>query len=202
MSHYMKGIFVKSPNILFLPNLTQCPTLTKRKRIKKKEELVQAPQQDSVAMENEALVKLESLKSLNQRLLKEAMERRKEVESLMRSKGSLESDVTRTEKNGHNHDRLFPLPYRPLDQKFGTHLQFSKVKSSRIFGKPRGCGPAQPLEGLQQVQKKQNQDEENDGFSFLQRNSELAMGWICKRKWVEFGKNSIFGELTKMTFIE
>ncbi|KAL2486408.1 Uncharacterized protein Adt_31164 [Abeliophyllum distichum] len=62
----------------------------------KQEEPVQAPQQDSVAMENEASVKLESLKSLNQRLLKEAMERRKEVESLMRSKGSLESDLTRS----------------------------------------------------------------------------------------------------------
>ncbi|KAL2489669.1 Prefoldin chaperone subunit family protein [Forsythia ovata] len=62
----------------------------------KQEEPVQTPQQDSVAMENEASVKLESLKSLNQRLLKEAMERRKEVESLMRSKGSLESDLTRS----------------------------------------------------------------------------------------------------------
>ncbi|XP_022875432.1 golgin subfamily A member 6-like protein 22 [Olea europaea var. sylvestris] len=60
----------------------------------KQEELVQAPQKDSIAMENEASVKLESLKSLNQRLLKEAMERRQEVESLMLSKGSLESELT------------------------------------------------------------------------------------------------------------
>ncbi|CAI9771562.1 unnamed protein product [Fraxinus pennsylvanica] len=60
----------------------------------KQEELVQVPQKDLIAMENEASVKLESLKSLNQRLLKEAMERRQEVESLMLSKGSLESELT------------------------------------------------------------------------------------------------------------
>ncbi|KAL2471715.1 B3 domain-containing transcription factor ABI3 [Abeliophyllum distichum] len=51
-----------------------------------------------------------------------------------------------------------------------------------------------PLERSQQVQKKQNQDEENDGFSFLQGNSELDMDWTW---W-----KSIFFELKKMPFIE
>ncbi|KAL2495350.1 B3 domain-containing transcription factor ABI3 [Forsythia ovata] len=62
--------------------------------------------------------------------------------------------------------------------------------------------PSPPLEGLQQVQKKQNHDEENDGFSFLQGKNKFAIGWIYMRKWVGFGGNSMFGELTKMPFIE
>ncbi|CAI9775562.1 unnamed protein product [Fraxinus pennsylvanica] len=62
----------------------------------KQEQLVQIPRQDSVAMENEASVKLESLKSLNKRLIEEAVERRQQVHSLMQSKGSLESELTRS----------------------------------------------------------------------------------------------------------
>ncbi|KAG6400631.1 hypothetical protein SASPL_137472 [Salvia splendens] len=40
--------------------------------------------------------KLESLKSLNQMLLKEAVERRQQVDSLLQSKGSLEMELTRS----------------------------------------------------------------------------------------------------------
>lgn len=40
--------------------------------------------------------KLESLKSLNQMLLKEAVERRQQVDSLLRSKGSLETELNRS----------------------------------------------------------------------------------------------------------
>ncbi|KAL2470631.1 B3 domain-containing transcription factor ABI3 [Abeliophyllum distichum] len=48
-----------------------------------------------------------------------------------------------------------------------------------------------PLEGSQQVQKKQNQDEENDGFSFLQGNSELAMIFF---EWLKQNKDHISAE--------
>ncbi|KAL2488099.1 B3 domain-containing transcription factor ABI3 [Forsythia ovata] len=47
------------------------------------------------------------------------------------------------------------------------------------------------LEGSQQVQKKQNQDEENDGFSFLQGNSELAMIFF---EWLKQNKDHISAE--------
>ncbi|XP_022857562.1 uncharacterized protein PFB0765w-like, partial [Olea europaea var. sylvestris] len=62
----------------------------------KQEQLVQIPRQDSEAMESEASVKLESLKSLNKRLIEEAVERRQQVDSLMQSKVSLESELTRS----------------------------------------------------------------------------------------------------------
>ncbi|KAL2501403.1 Uncharacterized protein Fot_35251 [Forsythia ovata] len=55
----------------------------------KQKEPIQAPQQDSVAMKNEASMKLVSLKSLNQRLLKEAMERRKRDGIAHAQKGKL-----------------------------------------------------------------------------------------------------------------
>ncbi|XP_022849472.1 B3 domain-containing transcription factor ABI3-like [Olea europaea var. sylvestris] len=50
---------------------------------------------------------------------------------------------------------------------------------------------APPLEGSQHVQKKQNQDEENDGFSFLQGNSELAIIFF---EWLKQNKDHISAE--------
>ncbi|CAI9776633.1 unnamed protein product [Fraxinus pennsylvanica] len=50
---------------------------------------------------------------------------------------------------------------------------------------------APPLEGSQHVQKKQNQEEENEGFSFLQGNSELAMIFF---EWLKHNKDHISAE--------
>ncbi|XP_027109483.1 major antigen [Coffea eugenioides] len=50
----------------------------------------------NIAAMDDASEKLESLKSLNARLLKETVERRREVEALVQSKGSLESELTRS----------------------------------------------------------------------------------------------------------
>ncbi|KAG8374714.1 hypothetical protein BUALT_Bualt10G0024700 [Buddleja alternifolia] len=51
-------------------------------------------QQATATMDSDASEKIESLKSLNQMLLKEAVERRQQVDSLILSKGSLESELT------------------------------------------------------------------------------------------------------------
>ncbi|KAK6157965.1 hypothetical protein DH2020_005279 [Rehmannia glutinosa] len=64
---------------------------------KKQEESVKAHQEVTApSMDSEALEKFESLKSLNQMLLKEAVERRQQVDSLVQSKGSLEMELARS----------------------------------------------------------------------------------------------------------
>lgn len=60
----------------------------------KQEETVKPNQE--IAPSSMDSVKLETLKSLNQRLLKEAVERRQQVDSLLQSKGSLETELTRS----------------------------------------------------------------------------------------------------------
>ncbi|KAL8514446.1 hypothetical protein ACS0TY_013528 [Phlomoides rotata] len=62
----------------------------------KQEDSVKAGGEITPSMDSEALEKLESLKSLNQMLIKEAFERRQQVESLVQSRGSLESEVARS----------------------------------------------------------------------------------------------------------
>ncbi|KAK4434964.1 hypothetical protein Salat_0659400 [Sesamum alatum] len=66
------------------------------KPVQNQEDIVRAHQEAAPAVDSEALEKVESLKSLNQILLKEAVERRQQMESLVQSKGSLEMELTRS----------------------------------------------------------------------------------------------------------
>ncbi|EYU19325.1 hypothetical protein MIMGU_mgv1a003209mg [Erythranthe guttata] len=68
------------------------------KPLQKQDDSVKAAanQEVSPPMDSEASEKLESLKSLNQILVKESFERRQQVESLVQSKASLESELTRS----------------------------------------------------------------------------------------------------------
>ncbi|KAL6550420.1 hypothetical protein OROMI_020908 [Orobanche minor] len=68
----------------------------KEKTLPKQEGLVKAHQEVTPSMDSEASEKLESLKSLNKILIKEASERRRQVDSLLQSKGSLEKELTRS----------------------------------------------------------------------------------------------------------
>ncbi|XAR49080.1 hypothetical protein NMG60_11032135 [Bertholletia excelsa] len=65
---------------------------------KKKHDALAKPAQHET---EDASEKLENLRSLNSMLLKEAMERRQQVDSLIRSKSSLESALTRSESENH-----------------------------------------------------------------------------------------------------
>ncbi|KAL1539944.1 MAR-binding filament-like protein 1 [Salvia divinorum] len=60
------------------------------------EETVKSHSMDSPPPPSADSEKLQSLKSLNQMLLKEAVERRQQVDSLLQSKGSLETELTRS----------------------------------------------------------------------------------------------------------
>ncbi|KAL3647304.1 hypothetical protein CASFOL_008272 [Castilleja foliolosa] len=62
----------------------------------RQEDLVKAHKEVKPSMDSESSEKLESLKSLNQMLVKEAFERRQQVESLVQSKGCLEMELTRS----------------------------------------------------------------------------------------------------------
>ncbi|GFP81762.1 hypothetical protein PHJA_000319500 [Phtheirospermum japonicum] len=66
------------------------------KSLPKQEDIVKAPKEVRPSMDSESSEKLESLKSLNQMLVKEAFERRQQVESLVQSKGCLETELTRS----------------------------------------------------------------------------------------------------------
>ncbi|KAI3468963.1 hypothetical protein Pfo_025626 [Paulownia fortunei] len=66
------------------------------KPLPKQEDFVKAHQEVTPSMDSDASEKLQSLKSLNQMLLKEAFERRQQVESLVQSKGSLEMELTQS----------------------------------------------------------------------------------------------------------
>lgn len=66
------------------------------KPVQKQEDFVKPHQEVAAPMDSEASEKLENLKSLNQMLLKEAFERRQQVESLVLSKESLEMELKRS----------------------------------------------------------------------------------------------------------
>ncbi|KAG6402837.1 hypothetical protein SASPL_135051 [Salvia splendens] len=67
-----------------------------QKPSQKQDETVKSLSMDSSPPSSVDSEKLESLKSLNQMLLKEAVKRRQQVDSLLQSKGSLEMELTRS----------------------------------------------------------------------------------------------------------
>ncbi|KAL0395212.1 UNVERIFIED_CONTAM: hypothetical protein Slati_4487400 [Sesamum latifolium] len=66
------------------------------KPVKKREDIVKAHQEAAPAVDSEGSGKLESLKTLNQILLNQAVEHRQQMESLVQSNGSLEMELARS----------------------------------------------------------------------------------------------------------
>ncbi|KAL0312930.1 UNVERIFIED_CONTAM: hypothetical protein Sradi_5692300 [Sesamum radiatum] len=66
------------------------------KPVKKREDIVKAHQEAAPAVDSEGSGKLESLKTLNQILLNQAVEHRQQMESLVQSNGFLEMELARS----------------------------------------------------------------------------------------------------------
>ncbi|KAL2237970.1 UNVERIFIED_CONTAM: hypothetical protein Sindi_0988700 [Sesamum indicum] len=66
------------------------------KPVQKQEDIVKAHQEAAPAVDSEASGQLENLKTLNQYLLKQAVEYRQQMESLLQSNGSLEMELARS----------------------------------------------------------------------------------------------------------
>ncbi|KAL0324491.1 UNVERIFIED_CONTAM: hypothetical protein Scaly_2416200 [Sesamum calycinum] len=66
------------------------------KPVQKQEDIVRTHQETAAAVNSEGSGKLESLKTLNQILVKQAVEYREQMESLAHSKGSLEMELARS----------------------------------------------------------------------------------------------------------